>query len=165
MAVVLGSTTWPPSDIQQGVPLDSDRPGDSALQRAANAANRAWRDARNFIYAYPRQRQPSGVLSRFELPASTASVALAQWMAHVPEGAITWSLTVRCVVVGTGTAPVQLRQDGSVIATVTATTTNTTTTAFGGVMPGDSLFSITAQTGAGQVLRVSQIWVSWADFT
>jgi hypothetical protein len=165
MAIVQGTATWPPSDIQQGVPLDSDRPGDSALQRAADAANRAWLDVRNFVYAYPRQRQPSGVLSRFELPASTASATLAQWQAHVPVGANTWSFTVRCVVVGTGTAPVELRENGVIIATVTATTTNTTSTAFGVVTPGDGVFSITAETASGQVLRITDIWVSWADFT
>jgi hypothetical protein len=163
MAVVLGSTPWPPSDIQAGVPLDNDRPGDSALQRAANASNRAWLDVRNYLWAFPRALNGAGT-TQMRLPSGTAATVFVRLRAHVPEGASTFSLTVRGSV-STGTASVRLLEDGVAIATVTLTTTVATTTAFGVVTTGDRVFTVDGATAGGQTMTVLQAWLSWADFT
>lgn len=158
MAIVLGSSPWLPSELQQGRPLGT------VLQAALDAANRAWLDVRNYVFAFPRGASESATTD-FQWTASGADVVAPwKWRTHNPVGVTQVSLTVR----GERTAStvlVQLVEGATVIGTITLGASTSTQTVLCNITPGDQSYSIAVLTTTASVVRVRDIWVSWATFT
>jgi len=164
MAINLGNTTWSPSEFQKDIPLDSGQPGNSALQRVADAENRSWLNCNNYIFAFPRREfftSPDYVLLN---PNLTATVF--RWRAHNPVGLVSLRFIVRgSYAAGTG-ARVRLREDGLSISTINlgpAIATQTNNPAI--LNLGDRVYTIDVETDVGSVATVREIWVSWGTFT
>ena len=163
MAVVLGSTTWPPSDFQAGIPVNSGRPGDSALQRAANALNRSWLDCDTYMFTYPNGLSAS-VTTNVTLNGSLTRTAF-RFRSHNPTGMTTLRFIVEGRYVGGTGAVVRLKQGGVTVATINLTTSFASATASAAITSGDQVYTIEIQTQAVSVATVRNIWVSWGDFT
>lgn len=162
MAVLLGSLSWPPSDFQAGRPINSDRPGDSALQRVANALNRSWLDCANYLFAYPSGLSPSAT-TNVTLNGGLTATAF-RFRAHNPVGLVNLRFIVEGRYVGGTGAVVRLKEGGVTIATATLTTSFAASTTFGTVASGDQTYTIEVETQASSVATVRNIWVSWGDF-
>ncbi len=158
MAVVLGSSPWVPSELQQG------RPFGTVLQAALDAANRAWLDARNYVFAFPRGASESQTTD-FQWSATGADLVTPwKWRTHNPTGVSQVSLTVR----GSRTAAtvvVQLLEGASVIGNITLAGSTSTQTVLCDITPGDQSYSLAVLTTTASVVRVREIWVSWGTFT
>lgn len=159
MAVIINSTaTWSPSQLQKGVALDSNDPGNSALQAVVDAENRAWLASKNYLFAWYALAADS------QLDPS-ANVTMFRFRAHNPVGLVNLRFQVRGrYVAGTG-AQVRLHDNGVNIATInltTVTTNHTATGVVGGL--GDRTYTIQVQTQLGSTAEFPGIWVSWGDF-
>jgi hypothetical protein len=159
MAIVLGSSTWSPSTFQAGVPIDSNNPGDSSLQRVADALNRSWLDCDNYVFVFP------GGSAFGDLTVNPSlTVTAFSWRAHNPTGLVNLRFTVEGRYTGGTGAVVRLKQGGVTIATRTLSTTYAAATAFGTVTAGTQAYTIEVQTQAGSTADVRNIWLSWGDF-
>ena len=159
MAVITNSTaTWSPSQFQKGIALDSNDPGNSALQAVVNAENRAWLDSKNYLFSWYAPAADS------QLDPS-ANVTMFRFRAHNPVGLVNLRFQVRGrYVAGTG-AQVRLVDNGTTIATINLTTTTTNHTATGIVGGlGDRTYTIQVQTQLGSTAEFPGIWVSWGAF-
>jgi len=160
MAIIVNSTaTWSPSQFQKGIALDSNDPGNSALQAVVDAENRAWLDVKNYLFAWYAPAADS------ELDPSS-NFTVFRFRAHNPVGLVDLRFQVRGrYVSGTG-AQVRLHDNGTGIATINLTTTtinHTTTGIVGGL--GDRTYTIQVQTQIGSTAEFPGIWVSWNTFT
>jgi len=159
MAVIINSiATWSPSQLQKGVALDSNDPGNSALQAVVDAENRAWLDSKNYLFSWYAPAADS------QLDPS-ANVTMFRFRAHNPVGLVNLRFQVRGrYVAGTG-AQVRLHDNAVNIATINLTTTTTVHTATGIVGGlGDRIYTIQVQTQLGSTAEFPGIWVSWGTF-
>lgn len=159
MAVITNSNaSWSPSQFQKGIALDSNDPGNSALQAVVDAENRSWLDAKNYLFAWYAPAADS------QLDPS-ANFTVFRFRAHNPVGLVDLRFQVRGrYVAGTG-AQVRLHDNGVNIATInltTVTTNHTATGVVGGL--GDRIYTIQVQTQLGSTAEFPGIWVSWGTF-
>lgn len=159
MAVITNSTaSWSPSQLQKGVHLDSNNPGNSALQAMVDAENRAWLDSKNYLFAYNSTPSPTTLN-----PNLTRDVF--RFRAHNPVGLINLRFQVSGVYVGGTGANLYLKDNGVAIATINLTTTTIVHTATGPVGGlGDRTYTIEVKTDPGSTATFSRIWVSWDAF-
>jgi hypothetical protein len=160
MAIIVNSiATWSPSQFQKGIALDSNDPGNSALQAVVDAENRSWLDVKNYLFAWYAPAADS------ELDPSS-NFTVFRFRAHNPVGLVDLRFQVRGrYVSGTG-AQVRLHDNGTGIATINLTTTtinHTATGIVGGL--GDRTYTIQVQTQVGSTAEFPGIWVSWGTFT
>jgi hypothetical protein len=159
MAVITNSTaSWSPSQLQKGVPLDSNNPGNSALQAMVDAENQAWFLAKNYLFAYIANVAVSEL-------GSNLSETVFRFRAHNPVGLVSLRFQVWGQYVGGFGASVRLVDNGVTIATINLTTTFTTQTAtatVGGL--GDRTYTIRVVTQLGSTAEFPGIWVSWGTF-
>jgi len=160
MAIIVNSTaTWSPSQFQKGIALDSNDPGNSALQAVVDAENRSWLDVKNYLFAWYAPASDS------ELDPSS-NLTVFRFRAHNPVGLVDLRFQVRGrYVSGTG-AQVRLHDNGTGIATINLTTStinHTATGIVGGL--GDRTYTIQVQTQIGSTAEFPGIWVSWGTLT
>jgi hypothetical protein len=160
MAVITSSTaSWSPSQLQKGVHLDSNNPGNSALQAMVDAENRAWLTPKNYLFSYIAN------VSVSTLNPSLNEIVF-RFRAHNPVGLVDLRFQVRGRYVGGTGASVRLADNGINIATINLTTTTTTQTATGTVFGlGDRTYTIRVVTQLGSTAEFPGIWVSWGTFT
>lgn len=160
MAVIINATaSWSPSQLQKGVPLDSNNPGNSALQAIADAENRAWLTSKNYLFAYNSVPSPTTLN-----PNLTRDVF--RFRAHNPVGLVDLRFQVRGVFTGGSGAQLSLKDNGVVIALINLTATTIIHTAAGPVGGlGDRTYTIEVKTNPGSTAEFSQIWVSWGLLT
>ena len=163
MAIILGSDPWSPSLFQSGVPIDSNDPGNSAVQRVLNAENRSWLDCRNYVFRYPGGFSAS-LTTNYVLNGNLTRIAFL-WRGHNPTGLINYRFIVDGEYAGGPGAVVQLRENGVLIASINLAAATSTQDAFGTITPGTQDYTIQVQTGVGSTATVRNIWVTWADFT
>ena len=159
MAIIVNSTaTWSPSQFQKGIALDSNDPGNSALQAVVDAENRAWLDSKNYLFSWYAPAADS------QLDPNLSEIVF-RFRAHNPVGLQDLRFQVRGrYVAGTG-AQVRLHDNGVNIATINLTTTTTNHTATGIVGGlGDRIYTIQVQTQLGSTAEFPGIWVSWGAF-
>jgi hypothetical protein len=159
MAVITNSNaSWSPSQLQKGVPLDSNNPGNSALQAMVDAENRAWLRTKNYLFAYIGSTVGNTLNPNL-------NVTVFRFRAHNPVGLINLRFQVFGQYVGGTGADVRLVENGTTIATISLTAANITHTAFGTVIAlGDRVYTIEVQTQIGSTAEFPGIWVSWGDF-
>jgi len=159
MAVIINSiATWSPSQLQKGVALDSNDPGNSALQAVVDAENRAWLDSKNYLFSWYAPAADS------QLDPS-ANVTMFRFRAHNPVGLVNLRFQVRGRYVAGAGAQVRLHDNAVNIATINLTTTTTVHTATGIVGGlGDRIYTIQVQTQLGSTAEFPGIWVSWGTF-
>jgi hypothetical protein len=164
MAITLGNTTWSPSEFQKDIPLDSGQPGNSALQRVADAENRSWLDCNNYLFAFPRREFFVGPDYVVLNPSLTRTIF--RFRAHNPVGLVDLRLIVRGSYAGGTGASLLLDENGTLINTVALTTTITTITTLAPVLSlGDVVYTIRVSTNAGSTATVREIWLGWGAFT
>jgi hypothetical protein len=158
MAVIINSTaSWSPSQLQKGVPLDSNNPGNSALQAMVDAENRAWLASKNYLFAF-------NCLPGFSSLNPNLTRDVFRFRAHNPVGLINLRFQVRGVYAGGTGAQLALKDNGLIIAAVNLSTTTTTQTAIGPVGGlGDRTYTIEVKTNPGSTVQFTLIWVSWND--
>ena len=159
MAIIVNSTaSWSPSQLQKGVPLDSNDPGNSALQAVVDAENRAWLDSKNYLFSWYAPAADS------QLDPNLSEIVF-RFRAHNPVGLQDLRFQVRGRYVGGIGADVRLIENGVTRATInlTTTTTNHTATATAGSL-GDRTYTIRVVTLAGSTAEFPGIWVSWGAF-
>lgn len=156
MAVITNSTaSWSPSQLQKGVPLDSNNPGSSALQAMVDAENRAWLDSKNYLFAYNSSPSPTTLNSNL-----TRDVF--RFRAHNPVGLVNLRFQVAGSYAGGTGAQLALKDNGLIIAAVNLATTTIVHTATGPVGGlGDRTYTIEVKTDPGSTATFSRIWVSW----
>ena len=162
MAIILGSDPWSPSLFQSGVPIDSNDPGNSAVQRVLNAENRSWLDCRNYVFRYPGGFSAS-LTTNYVLNSNLIRIAFL-WRGHNPTGLINYRFIVDGEYAGGPGAVVQLRENGVLIATINLAAVNSIQDAFGTITTGTQDYTIQVQTGLGSTATLRNIWVTWADF-
>lgn len=159
MAVITNSNaSWSPSQLQKGIALDSNDPGNSALQAMVDAENRAWLTSKNYLFAW----YAPAVESQLD---PSANFTVFRFRAHNPVGLVNLRFQVRGRYVGGMGAQVRLHDNGVNIATInltTATIVHTATGVVGGL--GDRIYTIQVQTQLGSTAEFPGIWVSWGDF-
>jgi hypothetical protein len=163
MAIILGSDPWSPSLFQSGVPIDSNDPGNSAVQRVLNAENRSWLDCRNYVFRFPGGLSAS-LTTNYVLNGNLTRIAFL-WRGHNPVGLINYRFIVDGEYAGGTGAVVQLRENGVLIASINLAAATSTQDAFGTITPGTRDYTIQVQTGVGSTATVRNVWVTWADFT
>ena len=164
MAITLGNSTWSPSEFQKDIPLDSYQPGNSALQRVADAENRSWLDCNNYLFAFPRREFFVGPDYVVLNPNLTRTVF--RFRAHNPVGLISQRFIVRGSYAGGTGATVRLREDGTSIGTITLGAAVTTQTVNAGIVSlGDVVYEIEIVTAIGSTATVREIWLGWGTFT
>lgn len=159
MAVITNSTaSWSPSQLQKGVPLDSNNPGNSALQAMVDAENRAWLTPKNYLFAYNSSPSPTTLNANL-----TRDVF--RFRAHNPVGLVDLRFQVAGSYAGGTGANVYLKDNGVAIATINLTPTTIVHTATGPVGGlGDRTYTIEVKTDPGSTATFSRIWVSWGAF-
>ena len=164
MAIILGNTTWSPSEFQKDIPLDSGQPGNSALQRVANAENRSWLDCNNYLFAFPRREFFVGPDYVVLNPNLTRTIF--RFRAHNPVGLISQRFIVRGSYAGGTGATVRLREDGTAIGNIALAGAITTQTTNAGIVSlGDVVYEIEITTAIGSTATVREIWLGWGTFT
>jgi hypothetical protein len=159
MAVITNSNaSWSPSQLQKGVALDSNNPGNSALQAMVDAENRAWLTPTTYLFTHLAS-----------VPFSTldpsANFTVFRFRAHNPVGLVNLRFQVLGRYVGGMGAQVRLHDNGVNIATINltaATIVHTATGVVGGL--GDRTYTIQVQTQLGSTAEFPGIWVSWGAF-
>ena len=162
MAIVLGSDPWSPSLFQSGVPIDSNDPGNAAVQRVLNAENRSWLDCRNYVFRFPGGSSASAT-TNYVLNGGLIRNAFL-WRGHNPVGLVNYRMIVDGEYAGGAGAVVQLRENGVLLATINLAAVNSIQDAFGTITTGTQDYTIQVQTGAGSTATVRNVWVTWADF-
>ena len=164
MAITLGNTTWSPSEFNKDIPLDSGQPGNSALQRVADAENRSWLDCNNYLFAFPRREFFVGPDYVVLNPSLTRTVF--RFRAHNPVGLVSLRLIVRGSYAGGTGATVRLREDGTSIGSIALAGAVSTQTVNAGIISlGDVVYEIEIVTAAGSTATVREIWLGWGTFT
>lgn len=164
MAITLGNSTWSPDSFQKDAPLDSYQPGNSALQRVADAENRSWLDCNNYLFAFPRREFFVGPDYVVLNPNLTRTVF--QFRAHNPVGLISQRFIVRGSYAGGTGATVRLREDGAAIGNIALGAAVTTQTVNAGIVSlGDVVYEIEIVTAIGSTATVREIWLGWGTFT
>lgn len=164
MAINLGNSTWSPDSFQKDAPLDSYQPGNSALQRVADAENRSWLDCNNYLFAFPRREffvGPDYVVLNGNLTRTVF-----RFRAHNPVGLVDLRFIVRGSYAGGSIANLRLKENGTTIATVSLTGAIITHTVNGNILAlGDRIYTIEISTGIGSTATVREIWLGWGTFT
>ena len=159
MAVITNSiASWSPSQLQKGIALDSNDPGNSALQAMVDAENRAWLTSKNYLFAWYAPAADSTL-------DPNLNVTMFRFRAHNPVGLVNLRFQVRGRYVGGFGADVRLVDNATTIATINltaATIVHTATATVGGL--GDRIYTIQVQTQIGSTAEFPGIWVSWGDF-
>lgn len=156
MAVITNSVaTWSPSQLTKGVALDSNDPGNSALQAMVDAENRAWLDAKNYLFAWYAPAADSTLN-----PSKDEDVF--RFRAHNPVGLVNFRFIVRGRYLGGTGAQVRLVDASTTIATINLTTSTINHTAAATPLAlGDRNYRIRVVTQSGSTAEFPGIWLSW----
>lgn len=164
MAIILGNTSWSPSEFQKDISLDSGQAGNSALQRVVNAENRSWLNANNYLFAFPRREFFVGPDYVVLNPNLTRTMF--RFRAHNPVGLVSLRFIVRGSYAGGTGATIRVRENGTSIGSIALGAAVTTQTVNASIISlGDVVLEIEIVTAVGSTATVREIWLGWGTFT